>query len=93
VSLDPGHQGTAGFDWWIYAEMNASYKFWWVYPGTWNLSSSAVRAWAGLLFPVTDYTVANRTLPVGGYTFTFAVDIRNGILEGTYSDSITLDIY
>lgn len=93
VSLDPRSQGTADFDWWICAEMNSSYKFWWVYPATWNLSSSDVRAWAGLLFTVTDYTIANRTLPVGSYTFTFTVDIRNGVLDGTYSDSITLDVY
>ncbi len=93
LSLDPGSQGTKDFDWWVLAEMNSTYTFWWEYPDTWTYSTSAIRAWAGPLFPVTDYDLANRTLPVGDYTFTFAVDIRNGMLEGTYSDSITLNVY
>ena len=92
ISLDPGDQAGVPHDYWVNAEMNGTYDYWWVYPNSWRFSSIPKRAIAYDLVPLSDYQVGQATLPVGTWKFLFAVDKLNNIYQGTYRDEITVTI-
>ncbi len=93
VSLDPQGQAGVDYDWWIVAEFNFGSQFWWKLPGTWTKSSMAIRAYDGALINISNYSIAQSTLPAGWWEITFAVDDLNNVYEGTYSDSISIQSY
>jgi hypothetical protein len=93
VFLDPNDLEGVKQDWWIFVERNASATWWWRYPAkNWTKSSSPLRATGAALRTVADYAVLDRTLPPGQYVFTFAVDADNMTFEGTYADTVTVDV-
>jgi hypothetical protein len=88
ISLDPGNQAGVAYDWWIFGERNSTDTFWWKFPGTWQKSGTAIRAYDGGLVTVSNFLVTSGHMPVGFWTFTFCVDQLNGSYEGTYIDTI-----
>jgi probable HAF family extracellular repeat protein len=91
VSLDPGNQGGVNHDWWILAKKSGGSIYSWVWPGT--LHSGILRAYAGPLFMVDNFTIHNGTFPLGTWTVAFAVDELNNSYEGTYEDTISVTSY
>jgi hypothetical protein len=93
VSLEPNDLEGVKQDWWIFVERNAAAQWWWRYPAkTWTKSSSPLRATGAALRTIADYAVLDRTLPPGQYVFTFAVDADDMTFEGTYADTVTVDV-
>lgn len=97
VSLDPGEKGGDPADWWIRVVKDFAAPWWCRYNGgafSWTQSGAPLRFAAAKLRVVTDRTVLGpRLLPAGLYKWTFAVDAQNGMLEGTYRDSVQLLVY
>ena len=93
VSLDPGSYGGILHDWWIYGVKDYINTWWWQYPGTWIRSSTPILAIQHGLLSINNHVVYKGTLPIGNYTFYFAIDAPDGIYEGTYIDSESFQIY
>jgi len=93
VSLDPGDQAGVAHDWWIHVVMDSNYKFWWLFPGNWVLSATPKRAYGGALVSLSDYAIASGTVPVGQWDFYFCVDALNNTYEGTYEDTVQVQVY
>jgi hypothetical protein len=94
VSLDPQGEAGVAHDWWILADFNfGTSSFWWKLPGTWTKSATPVRAYSGPLINITNYSIAQSTLPVGIWVITFAVDDLNNVYEATYADAVTVQSY
>ena len=90
VSLDPGNEAGTMADWWVYATTPfGTYSY--VYPSGWY--PGIIRAIATPLFSLSSTEILNRTLPVGSYDITFAVDNNaDNILDGTWEDSVELTV-
>ena len=90
VSLDPGGNAGQNADWWVYAYSPlGTYSY--VYPSGWH--PGLIRAIATPLFSLSSTEILHRTLPVGSYEITFAVDNNaDGILDGTWSDSVEVTV-
>lgn len=85
ISLDPEDKTGQNADWWIavstpFAPPGNWYTY--VHPTGW-VSGVKVCAQAGL-FDVSPYEVLNMTLPVGNYTFYFALDDPDGAATGPW---------
>ncbi len=93
LSLSPGDYQGVPADWWIFVTMNSTHDFWWLWPGNWTYSSTPLRALNLGLLTVNGYTLAQTTLPVGTWDFTFALDQMNNVYEGDFIDSIRVTIY
>lgn len=93
LSLAPGDYRGVRADWWIFVTMNSTHDFWWQCSGNWVYSPTALRALNVGLFTVNDYVLAQTTLPVGTWDFTFALDQLNNAYEGTYNDTIRVTTY
>lgn|GEM_PF-2461515 len=93
ISLNPGDQVDVAHDWWILVERDSSKSFWWQYPGNWNYSNAPICAHAGPLFRLSNFIIAQNTLPKGAWEFTFAVDELDGFYEATYKDTITVTVF
>ncbi len=95
VSLDPGDREDVPFEWWFFAEMDSIDSFWWRWPGSWLLSSQPLSVFGSPfgLVPVSDLLVASGTVPPASWTFHFAVDGANGHYDGTYLDTIKVNVY
>lgn len=92
INLDPGLEAGNAHDWWIAAVLNTSNYYWWIYPGTWK-SGNPKRAYNGPLFAINDYEIFNQAIPVGNWTFAFAVDALDNVFQGTYLDTVGVVIY
>jgi len=85
ISLDPGDKTDQNADWWIavktpFAPPDDWYTY--VYPSGW---------WQGInlcaqngLFEFSPYEVLNTILPLGNYTFYFAIDDPDGAATGPW---------
>jgi hypothetical protein len=98
ISLEPNDLDGAMSDWWVYCVRNSTGTFWGRYVSgarpSWTFSATPVRFVGATLRTVNDYTVLGpRTLPIGYYEFTFAVDHHNGTFEGTYSDTGSVTVW
>jgi|GEM_PF-1475563 len=95
VSLDPGEMTGVEFDWWIGAVRDSISLFCWTYPGTWIYCPGwiPVRAYDGPLVEISDFVIHQGTIPVGSWSFVFAVDELNGQYEGSFLDSIEVVSY
>lgn len=82
VSLDPGNREGELADWWVAADSPFG-LYWFTLEGGWQKSDEALRAYGGVLFSLSSYTVFQDTmLPPGSYTFYFGVDLlRNRTLD------------
>lgn len=92
IALDPGDQNGDPADWWIFCTRNQTATWWYRYNGgipKWTKSSTPLRCAGVGLRTLNNFTVLGpRTLPVGDYVFSFAVDEPNGSYEGTHLDSV-----
>jgi len=95
IALDPGDETGHMADWWVavntpFAPPNNWYTY--VYPTGWHpgVHLCAQTPLFGLSTPV---NVLNSTLPVGDYTFYFAVDNNaDGIPDATWMDSVPVSV-
>ena len=93
VSLDPGSYGGEDADWWV-AATSPFGLYWYTLDLGWVRSDTPIRVYGGPLFSLSPYTVLEMsTLPVGDYTFYFAVDDNmDDMLDATYLDSVLVTI-
>ena len=93
VSLDPGSYEGYPADWWV-AAMSPFGLYWFTLDKGWVSSDSPIRVYGGPLFSLSPYTILEvSTLPLGSYTFYFAVDNNmDGILDATYLDLVSVTI-
>ena len=85
ISVYPGEKVDQNADWWISSDAAFSpYRDWfsYVYPDGWTQGIS--RCIQTDLFKLVDFEVFNGTLPVGDYTFYFALDEPDGTLDWPY---------
>ncbi len=96
IELDPGEYVGQNGDWWITAYTHLDPPYGWVsyvYPGEWKLG---IESYAQLplrnVFPPMD--IFYGTLPLGKYTFFFAVDSPDGSPVGPWliMDSVDVEI-
>ncbi len=82
VALEPGDGNGLNADWWVAAETPFG-LYWYTVDRGWVRSDPPIRVHGGPLFKLSPVEVLNTTgLPVGTYTFYFAVDLRrNGVLD------------
>ena len=95
ASLDPGIQDGEDADWWVAATSPLG-LYWFTLDSGWVRSDTPIRAYGGPLFTLFPYTILEMsTLPIGGYTFYFVVDMTmNGILDFSqlYHDGVEVNI-
>ena len=96
ISLNPGDKAGQTADWWVavntpFAPPGDWYTF--VYPGLNWLPGVNLCAQTGL-FDLAPYEVLNMTLPVGNYTFYFALDDPDGAAIGPWwgLDSVEVNV-
>lgn len=90
VSLDPKESSLLG-DYFLWAEIPGGETYWFVYPGIWQKSESAVAAYQGELVKLDNFIVTTMMcfgLPPGEYAFHFAVDKE---MDGLLSPSAAKD--
>ena len=79
-------------DWWV-AAISPFGLHWFTLDSGWIRSDTPVRAYGGALFDLSLSILEISTLPVGNYTFYFAVDDNmDGLLDATYLDSVPVTI-
>ena len=93
ISLDPGDKAGQNADWWIavktpFAPPEDWYTY--VYPVGW-MPGVNLCAQTGL-FDLSPYEVLNMTLPVGAYTFYFALDDPDGAATGPWWGLDSVDV-
>jgi hypothetical protein len=97
LTLDPGSQMGVDHDWWIFAEYQppAASKYWWRYPNSWTPSATPIRAYGGALFTLDNYPIfKNAKIPfLGDWEFSFAVDVLDNAYQGTYLDTVEVNVY
>ncbi len=96
ISLDPGDRDGVPFEWWLFVEMDSAYRFWYQWPaGNWIFAHypKSVFGAPAPLMPLSDVLVASGTVPPASWRFYFAVDGANGMYEGTYRDTIKVNVY
>lgn len=96
IALEPNDWDGQFADWWVYVQKDFNNIWWAKYQAgdpKWTKSVTPIRFAGATLRTVNGYTVIGpRTLPAGLYAWIFAVDDKNGVLEGTYSDSCELTV-
>jgi len=94
ISLDPGNETGVAYDWWISADFNfGATTYWFQRPSNWTVSSTALRAYNGALMTLNDFVIFQSQIPAGWWEFTFTVDALNNTYEGTYSDTVSVQVY
>ena len=94
VSLDPGDYAGYNADWWVavstpFAPPGDWYTY--VYPtGWWPGINLCIQTPLFALSP--PFEVLYMTLPVGNYTFYFAVDYPDGIVTAEFLDSLEVEV-
>jgi hypothetical protein len=90
VALNSGDYSGQNADWWIVSTTPMGlYSY--VYPTGWALG--LLRCVAVPLFDLTQIEILNFALPVGNYTFFFAVDDDvDGVPDATFLDSVEVNI-
>lgn len=97
IHLDPGSLDGEYADWWVYAERDASTMWWAKYRSgqkpKWTKIGTPIRFAGATLRTVNGYTVLGpRTLPAGNWVFGFAVDDKDGTYQGTYADTVEVNV-
>jgi len=94
ISLDPGgyYDGYPA-DWWMAAATPFG-LYWFTLDSGWVRSDAPVRVYGGPLFGLSPYSILEISgLPIGDYTFYFAVDDNmDGILNATYLNAASVSI-
>ena len=93
ISLNAGDKAGQNADWWIAVSTPSGDWYTFVYPGLNWLPGVNLCAQTGL-FDLAPYEVLNRTLPVGTYTFYFALDNPDGMATGPWwgMDSVEVNV-
>jgi len=94
VSLEPGgYYNGSPADWWV-AATSPFALYWFTLDRGWLRSDVPVRVHGGPLFSLSPYSILEISgLPVGEYTFYFAVDDNmDGILNANYLDAVSVSI-
>jgi outer membrane protein assembly factor BamB len=88
VSLDPGDMAGENCDWWIGAL--TPFGTYWVNPSlSWIRSDTPISVDQYVLFNLSEESLLNRPLPVGIYTFFFALDdTPDGVFDLTWYDYV-----
>ena len=95
VSLDPGNRPIEKADWWVTAHTpflppNNWYSY--VYPDGWKPGIHVCVQTLPFQVPPS-FEVLNMALPVGNYTFYFALDENaDGIVDETWKDSVDVRV-
>jgi len=87
LSLDPGSMTGDPADFWVFITKASAGTWWYIYPTTWQKSSTPIRAAAAPIQEVINAVLYNGTMPVGTYTISFAVDDQDNNYEGDYIDT------
>ncbi len=83
IELDAGDHRGEPAEWWLRAETPFG-TYWMVKGGSWTAQVDPLLGHEGPIVPISNpFTVLNRPLPPGVYTFTFVVD---GTIDGSYSE-------
>jgi hypothetical protein len=82
VALDPGGYSGKDADWWVKAKSPFG-QYWYTLSRGWVRSDNPIRVYGGSLFDLSPREILNNSsLPIGPYTFYFAVDfLMNGSLD------------
>lgn len=93
ASLNPRSYNRDPADWWAGAESPFGF-YWFTLHRGWVRSDTPIRVHGGPLISLSPYTILKvSTLPIGDYTFFFAVDDNiDGIFDGTYVDEVSVTI-
>ena len=93
VSLDPDGYDGQDADWWV-AATSPFGLYWFTLDSGWIRSDTPIRVYGGPLFDLSPFTILEMsTLPVGNYTFYFAVDDNmDGVLDATCLDSVPVTV-
>ena len=95
VILDPGVRAGTQADYWVWA-ITPLGTFWLDAKLQFIHTVTAIRVFGGSLDKLSDFTFFSRPttgLPPGTYTFTFAIDDNmDGIVNGTFKDTVTITI-
>ena len=99
VALDPGSHSGENVDWWVAVDTPFGWFYFDVGIMNWAFAGSSHTALSpthqGSLFDLSTFEVLNRSIPVGTYTFYFAVDTNmNGVLDfgELFFDSVVVNI-
>lgn len=97
IDLDPGDLEGMPADWWVFLEHDAMDTWYCRYnkgDPKWSVAPPIVRFGGATLRSVSGFSVLGpRTLPVGHYVFTFAVDDnKDDIYDGTFLDTVVLTV-
>jgi len=93
AALDPGSQGGAAMDWWIFVDTPQGYYSFIPGGNRWIKVSAPQRTYDGALFDLSPRQILSvSNLPAGAYTFTFAVDALDNVFQGTYSDTALVTV-
>ena len=95
VSLDPGNRPVKKADWWVVAHTPFKPPFDWysyVYPKGWQPGIHVCVQMLPFQLPPS-FEVLNMALPVGDYTFYFALDENaDGVVDETWKDSVEVRV-
>jgi carboxypeptidase D len=93
AALDPGNLGGVAMDWWVFVDTPQGYYSFMPAGSRWIKVSAPQRTHDGALFNLPPRQILNTSgIPVGAYTFTFAVDALDNVFQGTYSDTAQVTI-
>lgn len=92
VSLNPGGmEGVLG-DLFIFAQYNGGAIYSWIYPGSWIYANPPKLTAKFHLAPFNGYSIFKGALPKGNWKFYFVVDKGDGAYQGTFKDSVTINV-
>lgn len=97
MASDPGNLEGVPVDWWIHVEKDAANTWWSKFRAglkpKWTKSATPIRFAGAGLRTVYGFTVLGpRTLPVGSYVFTFAIDAKDEEYKGTFIDTVDVTV-
>jgi len=94
IALTPDTLGNTALDWWVVRYDGTDLSSW-ALNGTWTSGLKPAYQGAGMLLPLTEF-YSSSGLPVGSYTFYFAIDSpANGLLDPSslVYDSVPVHVY
>lgn len=86
VSVNAASLQNTPADWWLWVDTPAG-RYWYVHGAGWSLSTVPLVASTGNPLNLSNFSVLNSTLPIGTYSFNFALDNNaDGIFDGSNID-------
>ncbi len=91
VALAPGPLTGLLADWWIWADTPFG-RYWYVQPSGWALSPVPMLATTTPMVNLPTRNLRNQPLPIGAYSFGFAVEPADGVFDGTFIDWVDVTV-